>query len=154
MQTREVIRWGIIGCGDVTEVKSGPGFQKAAGSRLVAVMRRDATRAADYARRHAVPRWYADARALVADPAMILLDEPSMGLAPQIVEEIFGIVQDLNSKERVSFLLAEQQAMMNATRPQVMVAPVMYTQQPGLAVTTPGLPVAVAQPEMVQLPVK
>src|SRR5690606_1344069 len=47
-------------------------------------------------------------RALMADPKMILLDEPSMGLAPQIVVEIFGIVQDLNPKERVSFLLAEQ----------------------------------------------
>ncbi len=47
-------------------------------------------------------------RALMAKPAMILLDEPSMGLAPQIVEEIFEIVRDLNSKERVSFLLAEQ----------------------------------------------
>ena len=47
-------------------------------------------------------------RALMAQPSMILLDEPSMGLAPQIVEEIFEIVQDLNAKERVSFLLAEQ----------------------------------------------
>jgi branched-chain amino acid transport system ATP-binding protein len=47
-------------------------------------------------------------RALMARPRMILLDEPSMGLAPQIVEEIFGIVQDLNAKEKVSFLLAEQ----------------------------------------------
>jgi branched-chain amino acid transport system ATP-binding protein len=50
-------------------------------------------------------------RALMAGPAMILLDEPSMGLAPQIVEEIFEIVRDLNSKERVSFLLAEQNTM-------------------------------------------
>jgi branched-chain amino acid transport system ATP-binding protein len=50
-------------------------------------------------------------RALMARPTMILLDEPSMGLAPQIVEEIFGIVQDLNAKERVSFLLAEQNTM-------------------------------------------
>jgi branched-chain amino acid transport system ATP-binding protein len=50
-------------------------------------------------------------RALMARPTMILLDEPSMGLAPQIVEEIFGIVQDLNTKERVSFLLAEQNTM-------------------------------------------
>ncbi|MCU0898854.1 MAG: ABC transporter ATP-binding protein [Burkholderiales bacterium] len=50
-------------------------------------------------------------RALMARPAMILLDEPSMGLAPQIVEEIFAIVQDLNTKERVSFLLAEQNTM-------------------------------------------
>ena len=47
-------------------------------------------------------------RALMAKPSMILLDEPSMGLAPQIVEEIFGIVQDLNQREQVSFLLAEQ----------------------------------------------
>ena len=47
-------------------------------------------------------------RALMADPGMILLDEPSMGLAPQVVEEIFEIVRDLNQRERVSFLLAEQ----------------------------------------------
>ncbi len=50
-------------------------------------------------------------RALMARPTMILLDEPSMGLAPQIVEEIFEIVKSLNSKERVSFLLAEQNTM-------------------------------------------
>ncbi|NOL48706.1 ABC transporter ATP-binding protein [Pelistega europaea] len=47
-------------------------------------------------------------RALMANPNMILLDEPSMGLAPQIVEEIFEIVRDLNTREKVSFLLAEQ----------------------------------------------
>jgi len=47
-------------------------------------------------------------RALMARPNMILLDEPSMGLAPQVVDEIFGIVRDLNVKEKVSFLLAEQ----------------------------------------------
>jgi branched-chain amino acid transport system ATP-binding protein len=47
-------------------------------------------------------------RAMMSRPEMILLDEPSMGLAPQVVEEIFEIVKDLNSKERVSFLLAEQ----------------------------------------------
>ncbi|MCU0790766.1 MAG: ABC transporter ATP-binding protein [Nitratireductor sp.] len=47
-------------------------------------------------------------RALMSRPTMILLDEPSMGLAPQLVEEIFGIVSELNARERVSFLLAEQ----------------------------------------------
>jgi branched-chain amino acid transport system ATP-binding protein len=47
-------------------------------------------------------------RALMAKPKMVLLDEPSMGLAPQIVEEVFGIVKDLNGKEKVTFLLAEQ----------------------------------------------
>jgi branched-chain amino acid transport system ATP-binding protein len=50
-------------------------------------------------------------RALMAEPEMILLDEPSMGLAPQIVEEIFEIVRDLNQREKVSFLLAEQNTM-------------------------------------------
>jgi branched-chain amino acid transport system ATP-binding protein len=51
-------------------------------------------------------------RALMSKPKMILLDEPSMGLAPQIVEEIFEIVRDLNEKEQVSFLLAEQNTHM------------------------------------------
>ena len=50
-------------------------------------------------------------RALMSRPSMILLDEPSMGLAPQVVEEIFEIVKDLNQKEKVSFLLAEQNTM-------------------------------------------
>nr|HQU89467.1 ABC transporter ATP-binding protein [Denitromonas sp.]HQV15657.1 ABC transporter ATP-binding protein [Denitromonas sp.] len=50
-------------------------------------------------------------RAIMANPEMVLLDEPSMGLAPQIVEEIFEIVKDLNKKENVSFLLAEQNTM-------------------------------------------
>lgn len=61
------IRWGIIGCGDVTEVKSGPAFQKADGSALVAVMRRDAAKARDYARRHGVGRAYDRADDLIAD---------------------------------------------------------------------------------------
>ena len=47
-------------------------------------------------------------RALMANPKMVLLDEPSMGLAPQIVEEVFAIVKDLNQREKVTFLLAEQ----------------------------------------------
>lgn len=71
MQTlngHRTIRWGIIGCGDVTEVKSGPALQRAAGSSLVAVMRRDGAKARDYAERHGVPRWYDDAGRLIADP--------------------------------------------------------------------------------------
>ncbi|KQR63034.1 ABC transporter ATP-binding protein [Acidovorax sp. Leaf160] len=51
-------------------------------------------------------------RALMASPKMVLLDEPSMGLAPQIVDEVFAIVKDLNAKERVTFLLAEQNTSM------------------------------------------
>jgi 1,5-anhydro-D-fructose reductase (1,5-anhydro-D-mannitol-forming) len=64
------IRWGIIGCGDVTEVKSGPAFQKADGSQLVAVMRRRGDLAADYARRHGVPSWTDDAEALIRNPTV------------------------------------------------------------------------------------
>lgn len=62
------IRWGIIGCGDVTEVKSGPAFAKVPQSKLVAVMRRDAAKAEDYARRHQVARWYSKADKLINDP--------------------------------------------------------------------------------------
>ena len=62
------IRWGIIGCGNVTEVKSGPGFQKAENSSLVAVMRRNGALAKDYAERHNVPAWYDDGNALINDP--------------------------------------------------------------------------------------
>ncbi|MEO8720177.1 MAG: Gfo/Idh/MocA family oxidoreductase [Ginsengibacter sp.] len=61
------IRWGIIGCGDVTEVKSGPAFNKINNSSLVAVMRRDIKKAADYAARHEVPKWYDDANKLIND---------------------------------------------------------------------------------------
>ncbi len=62
------IRWGILGCGDVAEHKSGPALMQATGSSVVAVMRRDGAKAADFARRHGIPRWYDDAEALLADP--------------------------------------------------------------------------------------
>jgi predicted dehydrogenase len=62
------INWGIIGCGDVAEVKSGPAFNKVNKSSLVAVMRRDAEKAKDFALRHQVPKWYADAASLINDP--------------------------------------------------------------------------------------
>lgn len=64
------IHWGIIGCGDVTEIKSGPALQKAEGSQLAAVMRRNGVLAADYARRHGVPRWYNKGAELIADPGV------------------------------------------------------------------------------------
>ena len=62
------ITWGIIGCGNVTEVKSGPAFNLVPDSSLLAVMRRDETKAADYAERHHVPKWYSNATALIQDP--------------------------------------------------------------------------------------
>ena len=63
----EKIKWGIIGCGDVTEVKSGPAFNKVNNSSLVAVMRRNPEKAKDYAFRHQVPKWYSDANELIND---------------------------------------------------------------------------------------
>jgi predicted dehydrogenase len=62
------VNWGIIGCGNVTEVKSGPAFNRVEGSRLLAVMRRSPGKAQDYARRHGVPKWYEDAGQLIEDP--------------------------------------------------------------------------------------
>ena len=75
------INWGIIGCGDVTELKSGPAFNKVSDSALVAVMRRDAAKAEDYALRHNVPRWYNDAGKLINDPevnAVYIATPPSL----------------------------------------------------------------------------
>ena len=62
------VKWGIIGCGDVTELKSGPAFSKIKDSELVAVMRRDAAKAKDYAERHNVAKCYSDAALLINDP--------------------------------------------------------------------------------------
>jgi len=61
------IKWGMIGAGDVTEIKSGPAFKKVAGSDLVAVMRRNEEKVKDYAARHGVAKWYTDAQRLVQD---------------------------------------------------------------------------------------
>jgi len=61
------VRWGIIGVGNVTEVKSGPAFYKSERSELVAVMRRDAEKAADYAKRHNISKWYSNASELIYD---------------------------------------------------------------------------------------
>lgn len=62
------LRWGIIGCGDVTEVKSGPAYQKTEGFELAAVMRRNEAKLMDYAKRHGVEKTYTDADALINDP--------------------------------------------------------------------------------------
>lgn len=63
--SRGHVRWGFIGCGDVTEVKSGPAFARIPDSSVSIVMRRDAAKARDYAERHAVPRWTTDAAAVI-----------------------------------------------------------------------------------------
>ncbi|MGO4818388.1 Gfo/Idh/MocA family protein [Flavobacterium sp. W22_SRS_FP1] len=63
-----IIRWGILGCGDVTEIKSGPAYQKTEGFKIEAVMRRDVLKAADYAKRHGITKYYTDADDLINDP--------------------------------------------------------------------------------------
>ncbi|MEG3656520.1 Gfo/Idh/MocA family oxidoreductase [Arenibacter palladensis] len=65
---KKPLRWGIIGCGAVTEVKSGPPYQQTKDFELIAVMRRDKEKAEDYAKRHGVPKFYSKAEDLIADP--------------------------------------------------------------------------------------
>ncbi len=61
------VSWGILGCGDVTEIKSGPAFNKIEHSHIEAVMRRNAEKAADYSKRHHIGKWYQDANELIND---------------------------------------------------------------------------------------
>lgn len=82
------VNWGIVGCGDVCEVKSGPAFNKVPNSKLVAVMRRDEAKAADFARRHGVPKYYSDASKLINDPDVnaIYVATPPSTHAPYMEE--------------------------------------------------------------------
>lgn len=83
MKQDSQINWGIIGCGDVTEIKSGPAFNLVPDSRLAAVMRRNAAKAADYAQRHQVAAWYDKAASLLEDPqvnAVYIATPPSSHL--------------------------------------------------------------------------
>ena len=79
----KTIKWGIIGCGDVAEVKSGPAFQKVANSELVAVMRRNGEKAKDFAKRHDVPFWYDSVDGILDHPeinAVYIATPPSTHL--------------------------------------------------------------------------
>ncbi len=79
----EIIKWGIIGCGDVAEVKSGPAFQKVANSELVAVMRRNTVKAKDFAKRHQVPFFYDTVDDIINHPeinALYIATPPSTHL--------------------------------------------------------------------------
>lgn len=62
------INWGFIGCGEVTEKKSGPAFNEVEGSQVVAVMSRSEQKARSYAERHHIRKWYTDAQELIDDP--------------------------------------------------------------------------------------
>ncbi|MCW5581583.1 MAG: Gfo/Idh/MocA family oxidoreductase, partial [Luteimonas sp.] len=111
------IRWGIIGCGDVTEVKSGPALQQAPGSALAAVMRRNVALAEDYARRHGVPRWYGDAQALVDDPgvdAVYVATPPSTHLPYALMAMRAG--KPVYVEKPMALDAAECAAMIDASR--------------------------------------
>ncbi|SNY93943.1 Predicted dehydrogenase [Cohaesibacter sp. ES.047] len=126
-QSSEKVRWGILGCGDVTEVKSGPALQKVDRSEVHSVMRRDQDKAADYARRHGVPDWTSDASALLANPDLdaiyiatppnshkdyaiaalragkdVLLEKP-MGMTPDECAAIEAVVQETGRKLCVAY---------------------------------------------------
>lgn len=111
----KTIRWGIIGCGDVTEVKSGPGFQKANNSSLVAVMRRTGELAKDYARRHNVPKWYDNANALINDPdidAIYIATPPDSHKEYTLLSVRAG--KPVYVEKPMALNFAECQAMLNA----------------------------------------
>lgn len=81
------IQWGFIGCGNVTELKSGPAFGKVDGSKVVAVMRRDGEKARDYAKRHHIARWYDRADDLIHDPEVnaVYIATPPSSHAPYAI---------------------------------------------------------------------
>ncbi len=68
MEEEGIIKWGFIGCGEVTEKKSGPAFSAVEGSKIEAVMSRNKEKARSYAQRHHIPKWYTDAQELINDP--------------------------------------------------------------------------------------
>ncbi|WP_295717330.1 Gfo/Idh/MocA family oxidoreductase [Mucilaginibacter sp.] len=111
------INWGIIGCGDVTEKKSGPAFKKIADSDLIAVMRRDAAKAADYASRHGVSKWYNDADTMMSDAdinAIYIATPPSSHLdyALNALQKGFNVYVE----KPVTRNAAEARAMAEAVR--------------------------------------
>ena len=111
------INWGIIGCGDVTEIKSGPAFNKVQNSSLVAVMRRDAVKAKDYATRHDVPKWYADADELINDAdvnAIYIATPPSSH--EQYTIAALNAGKPVYVEKPMAINVAAAQRMMNAAK--------------------------------------
>jgi len=111
------INWGIIGCGDVTEVKSGPAFNKVPGSNLIAVMRRNVDKAADYARRHNVGKWYSDATELLDDPeinSIYIATPPSSHLSYALAALAKGL--NVYVEKPVTLNAAEAQQLADAVK--------------------------------------
>ncbi|CAI9002340.1 MULTISPECIES: Gfo/Idh/MocA family protein [Pseudomonas] len=109
------VRWGMIGCGSVTELKSGPAFYKAPGSALVAVMGRREEAVRDYASRHGIARYYTDAQALINDPevdAVYIATPPDSHLEYSLMVAAAG---KHCCVEKPMALNAEQSALMQRT---------------------------------------
>jgi len=109
------VRWGMIGCGSVTELKSGPAFYKAPGSALVAVMGRREEAVRDYAARHGIARFYTDAQALINDPevdAVYIATPPDSHLEYSLMVAAAG---KHCCVEKPMSLNAEQSALMQRT---------------------------------------
>ncbi len=111
------VKWGIIGCGNVTEKKSGQAYNKVPNSMLVAVMRRDSAKAADYAARHRVGKWYSDAAALLNDTevnAVSIATPPAFHLEYAIEALKKGL--HVYIEKPVTRTAAEAQAMADAVK--------------------------------------
>ncbi|QDY71323.1 Gfo/Idh/MocA family protein [Qingshengfaniella alkalisoli] len=115
--TNSGVRWGILGCGEVTEVKSGPALQKAHRSHVDCVMRRDAEKAADYAERHGINRWTSSAEKLLADPALtaIYIATPPASHAKYAIEALEA-GKDVLVEKPMALTTADCDAMIAASR--------------------------------------
>jgi len=109
------VRWGILGVGDVCEVKSAPAMNKIKSSRLVAVMRRTGEKARDYARRHNVPKWYDDADKLLNDPEInaIYIATPPNSHA-ELTQKAAAVGKPVYVEKPMARTYAECQAMIEA----------------------------------------
>ena len=112
-----VIRWGIIGAGNVAEFKSGPALMHAPGSTVVAVMRRDAEKARDFALRHGVARWYTDVDALLADPEVdaVYVASPHHQHLAHVTRAV-GAGKSILSEKPVGVSTGEAQAVVDVCR--------------------------------------
>ena len=112
-----VIRWGIIGAGNVAEFKSGPALMHAPGSTVVAVMRRDAEKARYFALRHGVARWYTDVDALLADPEVdaVYVASPHHQHLAHVTRAV-GAGKSILSEKPVGVSTGEAQAVVDVCR--------------------------------------
>lgn len=108
----KTIKWGIIGCGDVAEIKSGPAFQKVANSKLIAVMRRNGEKAKDFAKRHNVPFWFDDVDEILNHPeinAIYIATPPSSHL--EIVKKALALKKFIYLEKPMTLDFAEAQEL-------------------------------------------